>query len=625
MLLVVLYNKRLVKLTPFIKLNSEEAINYLTLTDINSPGYLCEIITLSRDYCNYPDGYYVSGNDIYNRVYDDGNLKLEINENRVDYNLTTEQYIFSNYNLNYVSLTSDLTPIIRRYDIIREGDTNESTVEEGEVVTSEKQLITLVNSLLASYSLELKSFYREYTRKLYQEYTENKVIKFDNTIRVSAIDVDEIYRYIYKFEATDYYNVPTHRGIITNLLSVANTLYSHCEHSLFKFTDNKTLTGQDEEVTLQENDIFNTGISEVFDAQYGYGGLKDREQSLVTFNAYVFYDAIAKIIYAFGGEQQIANIGEPIQKIIDAINPTDVKFVGDEINDRFFVNLTNADGNVCLSFNFRAKSFIAIHDIDFRFGFHTRRHTYFIHDNYFGNDLIGWSIYRITDKLTINNTNYFNAYQNCYTPSLLSIADMPIPNGVNAASACIDVIANIEYEKIKVLNYINWICSEILGYGADLNFTAEEELNRLYLGDRLRIYSDSSATDLLELTDSNGDAKLANDQRNIDANGNIAPVKESWQYPTYNCGVFSLNYFRDVIKNGNVYTSPNPDLFKYKNAQSIYGNQVVDLTEHSQRQYLTQENALIYGKYFVFRLIFNNRNFKIENVTFRMNDYDKAR
>lgn len=619
------YNKRLIKLTPFIKLTQEEPTGYLELHDVNGPGYFCEVITLSREYCNYPNGYYISGNDIYDRVYDNGDLKLNINENRVEYHYSDRQYIFSNYNLNYVSLTSDLTPIIRRYDITRDGDTNESTVEEGEIVTSEKQLITLVNSLLASYSLELKGFYREYTRKLYQEYTENKVIKFDNTVRVSSIDVDEIYRHIYRFKSTDYYNVPTHRGIITNLIAVANTLYVHCEHSLFKFTDNKTLNAQEEDVMLQENDIFNSGISEVFDAQYGYAGLKTRKQSLVTYNAYVFYDAVSKIIYAFGGEQQIANIGETIQKIIDDINPTDVQFVGDEINDRFFVNLRNDIGNVCLSFNFVAKSFVSIHDIDFKSGFHTRRHTYFIHDDMFNEDLIGWSIYRITNKININNVDYYIAYQNCYTPSLLSIADMPTPDGANAVPACIDVITNVEYEKIKTLNYINWICSEIISYGNSLNYVAEEELNRLYPGDKLRIYSDSTATELFELVDNNGKAKLANEQRNIDINGNIAASKESWQYPTYNCGVFSINYFRDVIKNGNVYTATNPDLFKYKNANGIGANGLVNLTEYPQRQNLTQENSLIYGKYFVVRLIFNNRNFKVENVTFRMNDYGKTK
>lgn len=614
------YNKRLIKLTPFIKLDTENTVTYFNLTDLNGPGYYCEVVTLVRERCLGVNGYYVSGSDIYKRTDDVDPFDLDLDDNRVDYHYSTKRYIFSNYNLNYVSLTSDLTPIIRRYNVSRENNAEEGTIEE-----SHKQFITVVNSLLASYSLELKSFYKDYTRKLYQEYTKNNIIKFDNTIRVSSIDVDELYRYIYKFEATDYYNVPSHRGIITNLVSIANGLYVHCEHSLFKFADNKTLNAQEEEVTLQENDIFNSGISEVFDAQFGYGGLKDRKQSLITYNAYVFYDDVANVIYAFGGEQQIANIGETIQKIIDFVKPTDVRFVGDELDDRFFVNLRNSQGNVCLSFNFKSKSFIAIHDIDFKTGFHTRRHTYFVHDNYVEDTLTGWSIYRLTDKLTVNDADNFIVYQNCYTPSLISINDMPVPTGLNIATACIDVITNVEYEKIKALNYINWICSEILNYGDELNFTAEEELNRLYPGDKVRIYSDSTSTQLIELVDSNGKAKLSKEQRNITPSGNIDAVKESWQYPTYNCGVFSMNYFRDIITNGNVYTAPNPDLFRYKDAPNIGPNGLVDLTKYVQRQNLTQESSIIYGKYFVLRLIFNNRNFKIENVTFRMSDYGKTK
>lgn len=621
------YKKQLLKVTPFIKLFTEEPRGYLALTDLNAPGYFCEVVTLRREYCDGPNGYYVSGSDIYNRAQDSddptgSSPTVELNDERVEYHTSEKNYIFSNYNLNYVSLTSDLTPIIRRYKVKREGDT-----EEGMIESSNKQFITLVNSLLASYSLELKSFFKDYTRKLYQEYTKNNIVEFNNTIRVSSIDIDEVYRYIFKFEATDYYNVPTNRGIITNLISIANSLYVHCEHSLFKFTDNKTLNAQEEEVTLQENDIFNSGISEVFDAQYGYAGLSDRKQSLITYNAYVFYDAVAKVIYAFGGEQQIANIGESIQKLIDTINPIDVRFVGDELNDRFFINLRNSNGNVCLSFNFKTKSFVSIHDVDFRHGFHSRRHSYFLHDNKDEDDIInGWSIYRITDKINIDDTNNYIVYQNCYTPSLLSIEDQPTTEGINVASACIDVVTNVEYEKIKALNYINWICSDIQDYGINFNYVGEENLNRLYAGDKIRIYSDSTSTDLFDLVDENGKAKISNEQRNIDNYGNPITVKGSWQYPKYNCGVFSMNYFRDIIKTGNIYNDvEDKDLFKYKISTNTGSNRLVDLTERAQRLNLTQENALVYGKYFVLRLIFINRNFKIENVTFRMSDYGKTK
>ena len=617
------YNKTLQKLTPYIKLNPNSDVNYNNYIDLNSPGYYCEVIKLNRQFCdaeyedenNNPTGYYVSGTDIYTRDITSTEIKLQEITGKVDYHNSNVNYIFSNFNLNYVSLTNDLVPSVRRYDVVREGD-----AEEGTITSSSKQFITLVNSLTASFILELKSMYRDYTRKLYYEYTKNKITKFDNTIRVSSIDVDEIYRYIYRFEATDYYNVPTHRGIITNLVAVANTLYVHCEHSLFKFTDNKTIDAQDEQVVLQENDIFNSGISEVFDAQYGYAGLQNREQSLITYNAYVFYDAVAKIIYAFGGEQQIGNISEPIKKLIKALDPTDVQFVGDELHNRFFVNLINESGNVCLSFNFGSKSFIAIHDITFKFGFHSRRHTYFVHDNMYNGDKIGWSIYRIADTIDGN----FIAYQNCYEPSLIQIADCDnvLLNPVKSVNACVDIIINTEYEKIKQLDYISWICSEILEYGNDQNLVAEEVLNRKYPGSKLRIYSDSTQSDLFELLKSDGNAKISNEERNVNGTDEPSPNPNSWQYPQYNCGVWSMNYFRDILNTG--------DIFHYKASKNkITGgsghSKTTNLTPKIQRENLTQESSLIYGKYFVLRFIFNNKNFKLENVMLKMNDYGKTK
>jgi hypothetical protein len=420
---------------------------------------------------------------------------------------------------------------------------------------------------------------------------------------------------------------------------------------LFKFTDNKTLNAQNENVTLQENDIFNSGITEVFDAQYGYAGLKKREQSLVTYNAYIFYDEVTKTIYAFGGEQQIGNISESIKKLINFVNPTDVKFVADELNNRFFVNLINNNGNVCLSFNFAAKSFVSIHDINFRFGFHSRRHTYLVHDNKYGSDIIGWSLYKIVDSIktqyTPNNSqsgddpgtsskgfngttpiyykDNYSAYQNCYEVSLISIYDCDngiILNEVNAANSCVDIIVNIEYEKIKALNYINWICSEIIEYGDHQNLVAEENTNKQYPGTKLRIYSDSTSTDIVDLLDDNGNVKISNNERNIDMSGNISANPNSWQYIRYNCGVWSMNYFRDIMN--------NKDVFYYKHPSNKITGEVghsttTDLTPKKPRLSLTQENSLIYGKYFVVRFIFNNKNFKLENVTLRMNDYDKAK
>ena len=83
-----------------------------------------------------------------------------------------------------------------------------------------------------------------------------------------------------------------------------------------------------------------------------------------------------------------------------------------------------------------------------------------------------------------------------------------------------------------------------------------------------------------------------------------------------------MNYFRDIINTG--------DIFKYKDSSNkitggIGHSQTTDLTPKNQRQNLTQESSLIYGKYFVLRFIFNNKNFKLENIIVKMNDYGKEK
>ena len=278
---------------------------------------------------------------------------------------STPAYVPSNFNLNYCSLSEDLTPQIRSFSA--DGDS-----------TKQRQMILAVQSLTSSFILELESMYRDYIRKYYSVYDPEAVNEFNNTIRSSDANADEMYRNIYYFESKDAYNTPTNRGAIVNVFNIVNSIYVHTEHSLFKFSGTNTLSSNNGEVNLKEGDVFDTGITEVFDAQYGYAGLQTKHQSLVTFNSYVFYDKLAKVIYAYGGDNQIVNISEPIQKILESFDFDDIRFVSDDYNDRFFINLKGYNKNICLSYNFKVKSFVSIHDFDFNTAFNTRNSTYFI-------------------------------------------------------------------------------------------------------------------------------------------------------------------------------------------------------------------------------------------------------
>lgn len=569
-------HKSLIKITPY--LHGDEPISYDVYKDMNLPAYATKVYKLDREAAN---AIYVSDTDVYNKTTSGTDvIQLTPNNSYLSLNPSNYAYVLSNFNLNYLSLSEDniIKPKIRSF-------------KSGESAT-DRQIIISVNSLTSSYALELLSMYRDYTRKYFAVYNDKQIRTFDNTIRSSDINVDEVYRNIYLFEAEDYYNIPTNRGIIINLFSIINNIFVHTEHSFYKFSGNNNLTTSDGEVNTKEGDVFDNGITEVFDSQYGHAGIQKKSHSLITYNSYVFYDKIANIIYAYGGEGQLMNIGEPIRKILDEFNLFDVNFVSDEYNDRFFIKLSCMPyesgqigiRNIVLSYNFKSKSFISLHDFNFDYTFNGRTNVYFVK-----NTENQYYVYKYDRTI-------FNDYKKLFDKSYLANADMiyPFINDYSYKSPvvenCVEIIFNDGYEYIKVLEYINWICSEILSYLGDENYLAEENIDKDYAGTKLRIYSDQCSTELIELEDENGVPFIQNKE--------LLSSPTSYKYPRYNCGVWTLNYFRD-IRNDN-------DLYNYG------GHGVIE------------DKSLIYGKYFVIRLIFKNRKFKLENIQFNVNNYGKT-
>ena len=569
-------NKLLVKVTPFILSNNA----YTTNKDLNLLGFINKVSKLTEG----DNNYYISGEDVYTATADNDSFNITSFTNKLTHPGKSGSYVHSNYNLDCVSLSQDIIGKLRNY---KEGS-NDKT-----------QLFYAVDSLIASYILEYQSTFKDYTRRYYNQYRQEALTIFNNTVRASNIDIDETYRNIYKFSPSSYYNIPTNRGIIIYMFTILDTIYIHTEHSLFKFTTNSKLnTNQNEEISLVEAAPFDVGIQEVFDSQYGYGGLQKKEHALVTYNAYIFYDKLANTIYAYD-TRNLSNISNPIKKVLEYINPNDVIFAFDNYNDRFYVNLKNDNENVCLSFNFAVNSFISIHDFDFIKSFNSRIKPYFITNEH----ITGNNEYVLATL--DNNQNQGTNYSHFTKTSALVCDDVDkiYTSTREKVGSCIDVVCNIEYEKIKVLNNINWICKAIVDYDNKLDFNLAEEIGEKYSGHSVRIYSDQTYTQLIPLVDAENNP--------YEANAEPIEHSTSYQYPRFNCGVWSLNYFRD-IKNVE-------DIFNYK---SKFDDGYLD--PKSSRLNLTQESSLIYGKYFVARFIFKDKKFKLENVIFKMNNYDKA-
>lgn len=578
-------NKQLSKITPYIDINTD---NYDIHKNMYLPAFLCTVEKLDHV---VNDIYYINGTDVYNKEINDNNyINLELLEGAIGNHYSGVFWIPSNFNLNMLSLREDLTTAIRTYTIedIEYNDESEHEIVE----TQGRQTFKAFNSIVASTIYELPSMYKDYVKQYYSTIDKNKITRFDNTVRSSNVNTDEVYRNIFTFDSTDYYNVPANRGKIVYMFTILDTIFIHNQHALYKFSGKNSLTAEGDAIALKPTEAFDNGIAALLDSINGYGGLKEKHHGLVMTGAYIFYDAYSKNIYAFSEQGGIANISEPISKLFSHYQPNDIIFVGDEPNDRFFANLKVEQGNICLSFNIKAKQFISIHDIDYTYGFNTRTKTYLVYideqDDTSGN-ISNWYLYSIIETHLTTDKNL--DYQKCKKPSAIHVNDVDNPDTNTNIKSAIDIIYNQNYETIKVLNDINWIVSDIKSFdnsNDNINM-AEEVLDTKYAGSEIRIYSDQCHTNLIII---NG---IANNET----------IENSYKLPRFNNGIWSFNYFRD-IKN-------TTDEFNY--------NDNVPLLN---KRKLLQEDSLLYGKYFVFRIIFYNSNFKLENVIFNVNNYEKV-
>ena len=561
----------LVKCTPYIK-----TATYDDFKNMNLLGYICNVVkpTVPNDTDNpseTEDLYYVNDGTIYTKDIDQSQKTMLFSANgiRTDSAFSSNKHtIYSNYNLNYISKRNDAYPV----QTIKSLRTGSAGTMDG--------VVLYINSRELSTVYKLSSMYKDYTRKAYFTYDDDYLVKFDNTIRASIPFGDEDAIYTFKFRYDDYFNVPTNKGKIINLTSAGKAVLVHTEDSLFVFIGNNTFTGSGQDVTTKETDIFDTGLQEVFGTEKGYGGLRKKSNSIVTENAYVFYDADSKIIYAYSGEEKVINISASIDRLLhdftidnEVYKVSDIIFASDFYNDRLFVNIKYTNNKfITLTYSFISKGFISLHDINYDQSFSTKTKCYFTKkdDNHADHETLF--------EIVKNNSEYNNIVkqQDIY-PEL----DVTYDN-----ISVIDIILKLNYETIKVLDSISWICSKIIKeFSTDapneFNF-AEESLDRYYAGNLLEVYTDTSYSGKLNLESKQNDSSIR------DLNG--------YQKPRFNYGIWTLNYFRN-IKN-----------IDKNNPQSM------GLVS-------SDNNSLIYGKYIVARFIFNRENnFKFENVIFNISN-----
>lgn len=541
--------------------------------DYNLLGYICKVYPLNvqRTINYYTDG----SSTVFSKavgnpyIYDGDGLALSEIKGGIGISFNPGVYIYSNYNLNYLSLSENFK------EVYKTGDNN---------ITSLNRFFSSLNMSLV---YTLPSMYKLYTRKTYRQYDEDNVYieKFNNTIRSSILEGDENSINLIKFNATDYYNVPTDKGKITKLLGIGDAILVHTEDSIYKFSGNNTISAAEGEVLTTENDPFDTGIHELFGSNYGFAGLQDKTNSVVCENAYIFYDKDSNIIYMYTGNAQIEKINYNIEKLFRYKEIKSIHFANDYYNNRIFICIEFSDETkATLSYDIFKKTFVSLHDFVFTESFTTKTNCYFITDD--KTDIC--YINKDSDKLSCYSNLYFNddLYPSIPISKSLHVksynTEIITPIELHPYKSIIDIIINTNYESIKTLNAIHWISRNVDSEFKKIN---SNDLNTLKLADvftlehacdSIRIYTDTCISELINL-------------KNISNNNPINDIG-NYENVRYNQGRWTLNYFRNIQNSNNNINS-----------------------------YISDENSLIEGKYFVVRFIFSS-DFKLESLSLNYNN-----
>ena len=251
-------------------------------------------------------------------------------------------------------------------------------------------------------------------------------------------------------------------------------------------------------------------------------------------------------------------ISLPINNFLKHLDIKDIRFGFDNINSRLIISITTEQYNI----------------ITLSYNFNTE--TYIsLHDYYLTNCYNTSNIAYIFNNTLCNNKLFIYDVTQFDYKDIYKSSDV-IFDIYNNCDRYIDIIFNSNYEISKSIESISYVLNQIIDNFDTISIkkSIEENLNRRYSGDKLLIYTDETITNELNINCDDGHNKF-----------------NDYKYPYWNKGKWNLNYFRN-----NVGTNTKP-------------------TD-------SDNQSLIYGKYFVIRFIFDNdKCFKLETIEPNINVY----
>lgn len=546
----------LIKCTPYYPLVAGEYP--VSGTDLFTGSYLCYV---KKPTYRLGLNTYVAGKDVY-KVNRTNGLSLTDFESYIQMQSSNTVTIHSNFNLNYLSLTTDI---------------EDQVFTIGSASTGYKQVAKVINSAQLSFIYELKSMYKDFTNQVFRSYTEYSRTQFDNTVRVSNVLSDETFNNsVYTFAPNDYYNVPTNRGIIVKLIAISTYIYVHTTGALYRFDGSETITSNDKTIQLKESEPFVNGITAILDSQYGYAGLTDKHSAVATFSDYYFYDSVSNHIFGFAGQGGIKIIDTSIWELLKYYKPTTCNVISDEINNRIIFDFgwTDNEGshNFCISYNTLTNTFVSLHDLSLNNAFNSRRNCYSYKNNLvslFGSNTDMAKHYGDDAKADCYIKNYCTTSKRTDTGYVVDVVLFP-DSGVN-------VINSVHY----IARLLKTFADKLHNYIRPIGYDRTNPVNNLF------VWSDSAESNVV---DSDNDASVLNSYKGF----------------SYDKGQWTVNYLRNILNADNVYNySDNYQVDKKDDKGNI--TQV-------HRSLISDQNSLVYGRYFVISLMFNDKPFKLESI-----------
>ena len=352
------------------------------------------------------------------------------------------------------------------------------------------------------------------------------VIQFNKTVRRSNVIQDETRVNAWRqFPIEGYKNITENKGKITNLVGIGSLFLVHTEHSLFMFDTGNTLEAVDQSIQLAQPDAFEVAYREVFTSDLGFGGLQDKESTIIDQFGYIFYNNDSNRLYQFDNKQ-LAMIDDDIVEWLLRNKPYNVRFANDKQNNRLLIKFEYGDNQYSvLSYNYNIKSFISTHSYYFDKAYNTKVNLYLRCDDNHNN----CSLHQF-----IKNKNTYCSFDNVKT----NLGEI-----INQDSK-LSIIVNPSFEIIKYLEYFNYKLSKIADVDkVSLTNLPVEGTIIPFSGNKLKVYNDLTNTGELDI---NVNEEIS---KNIFAN---------FDKPYWHLGVWNYSYLCNKI---NTYPSTkNPDI-----------------------------------------------------------------